>query len=84
MFHLPSSAEVCSCSSNGECRDQLGFERRPTASAHQNSPSAFKIETPNIIVYTRYGRIPHLTVDVEQSLLGQKSPELRKMRLREL
>ena len=84
MFQLPSLDEIHRGSNGVDCTDQLGFDRRPNASAHQNSSSDFKIETPNTIVYTRYGRIPHLTADVEQSLSGQKSPELKKMRLSEL
>ena len=42
------------------------------------------VETPNVITYTKYGRIPHLTADVERYISMKGMPEMKKIRLSEL
>ena len=62
-----------------------GYEDLETDSTSAN-PDFFdlKVETPNVLVYTRYGRIPHLTADIERSLLGERTPQVKRIRLSEL
>jgi len=79
IFHLLTSEP----GSSSGCVGYKDLETDNTSSASQDC-FGLKIETPNVIVYSRYGRIPHLTEDVERSLLGERRPQMRRIRLSEL
>lgn len=42
------------------------------------------METPNVLTFAKYGRLPHLTGYVEQFAAVERTPSLKKLRLCEL
>ena len=81
IFHLLPSDD-CKCPVDIDCKN--AGDTDSIASSHQQSLSGLRVETPNVLAYTRCGRIPHLTADVEQFISGMGSPEWKRIRLSEL